>query len=389
METHIFCGPEFVLLIPSEAQDGVLDADTIREEFLLEIQTSLFPLCTPKTKRRLDMFPSLREMKEVVEFYETHNPVQLYKSLNHLQSTSPGSQGASSFRNYFTANNNQNNKNKKSNPQNSLAIVPSAPSTLRWLESKPKTSLTAEQTQSLALSLETALANEKEKQPNGELNTSIIPPKYVAALFFMTDTRMASEVYEVIIQSGSAAIRQGCLVVPYVRDSTRATRLTLSEIYQRRMKIKQCFNFDSALYEDLQAALKEGKQESQMLLQYDQHLRQMNQADSENKVRTLAEERQRVLRALLHYIETHVHYVGMRNNDGDASPCLIAVGLALHYRLTEEELLLYFVKHSQRTVRAVALFYLRHIFGVPEEYFLFLCPPSRMRSCCPFQRMAM
>ncbi|EPY23186.1 hypothetical protein STCU_07826 [Strigomonas culicis] len=334
MEPHVFCGPEFVLLVPNDRAAEVAQREEpalpVAPAALLAFQRALHALCSPTTRRCLARLP-----QGCAPSYFTaapaNAPVPLFQSCYHSGSLATGGR------------------------------VPEAPAALTWVELRPAAALTAEEKQSIPLSVQTVFA-----APG---LAAEVAAQQQAHLLYLTDSRVAAQIHLLALRSGTIALPHGCQLLPYVRATARGQRLTLAAIGNMRETVRAHANLSGDLWDDMQAALQARQLPDAVLKAYDAR----DGAAPAPRLRTAEEEHQRCVRALLHYAEREVHYAGVLNNEGAPSPFLLALGLCLSYALTPVDLLQHFVRHPRRLCRALALFYVRYLLP-PEELAPFFVP---------------
>nr|CCC89633.1 conserved hypothetical protein [Trypanosoma congolense IL3000] len=185
----------------------------------------------------------------------------------------------------------------------------------------------------------------------------------------ITDSRVASELFVIGLRSPFITLPHGMRL--YNRYGTGGgaakARSNPAEILRKKEALRSRMNLDEDLWDLLR------------VVQTPEWLQALGEAYEQQEVKDGAPMResqrheQRV-EILLHYCEKNVHYIGVMNEEGSASPFLLALGTFFSLGLTHRDALTHFARHHRRTIRALALFIARYTLP-PEEWEAFFAPP--------------
>lgn len=214
-----------------------------------------------------------------------------------------------------------------------------------------------------------ARENEKDNVSN-EKNEAT-----VKLILRIKDSRAASELFVIGLRNPFITLPHGIHLHNRCGGSavgTAKARATPVEILRKKELLRSRMNFDEDLWELLQGSLT-----SEWLLALEETYKQHKQQQSSNHeaVTSLRESQrhERRVESLLHYCEQNVLYIGVMDEEGKATPFLLAIGAFYKLGLTRHDALVHFARHHRRTIRALALFIARYTTA-PEELEPFFTP---------------
>ncbi|KAG5477263.1 hypothetical protein LSCM4_04481 [Leishmania orientalis] len=393
MEPHVFCGPEFILEVPSQSVpsvlervqetavaavatsapiessvppasaeptqpvaathsassgigDAVLPGWTVQPSVLLQIQNELYGLCTAEVRRHLHANTALtacmatdvrRGMEMVSRRMAQFGRIVLPASYG---STSGGG-------------------------------VPPPPTEVIFVEVKPATMLSTEEAASLQQSLRVAGASSSSTiSAASEVAGSSSPsapsasPAATYLLLCVTDSRVAAQLHMLCLRNAFIALPHACRLLNYFVSTGRAAAIVPSQVLQKRELLRSHLNFDAELW---------GVLESKLTDELVEQVRSSGAAPDGGRLLTTLEQHEQNVKAVLRYCEQNVRYAGVFDDNEEASPFLVAMGLCWRLGLTMDDVCRHFARHPRRVIRALALYLARYTLA-PEDYVYFFTP---------------
>ncbi|ORC85747.1 uncharacterized protein TM35_000332040 [Trypanosoma theileri] len=190
----------------------------------------------------------------------------------------------------------------------------------------------------------------------------------VRLILLITDSRAAAELYLICLKNPFVALPFSMRLRNKYTASGRNAITKPLEILQKKELLRSHMNFDEDLWKTLQESLT-----PEWLQEFDGQLKEQQEQKYGVGLLRESQRHEHCVESLLHYCEKHVHYVGMLDEEGNASPFLMSMGLFYHLGLTHREAILHFARHPRRTIRALALFIARYTVA-PEELEPFFAP---------------
>ncbi|KPA79591.1 hypothetical protein ABB37_05396 [Leptomonas pyrrhocoris] len=386
MDPHVFCGPEFILEVPSHSVKDVLQrvestvatapadsasvesndshskpspssgaspapAWTVQPSLLLRIQTEIYSCCTADVRRQIHaqlalkacVAKDVRAAMAMVSRRMAHfNRIQLpadYADAGH-----------------------------------STGSVSRAPSTVAFVEVKPTNAMSAEEVSSIAQSVRAATTSTSSAAPSPGSDVSPVSSSasssntLIYLLLYITDSRAAAQLHMLCLRNTYLALPSSCRLLNYFVFGGRAAAIVPRQILQKRELLKTHFNFDAELWGVLAAKLTNDLVEEVRACGRTQDTQQGN-----GRLLTAFERHEQDVAAVLRYCEQKVHYAGVFDDDEEASPFLIAMGLCWRLSLTMDDVCRHFARHPRRVIRALALYLARYVLA-PEDYVYFFLP---------------
>ncbi|EKF30799.1 hypothetical protein MOQ_005378 [Trypanosoma cruzi marinkellei] len=190
---------------------------------------------------------------------------------------------------------------------------------------------------------------------------------YIHFLLLVTDSRAAAELFSIGLRNPFIALPHRMRLRNHYAAGGGKPRAPPSEILRRKESLRSRMNFDEDLWETLQKTLT-----PEWLQEFESRHRQVPEGGGTVPMRDAEQHEQRV-ESLLRYCEREVQYVGVMDEEGNASPFLLAMGVFYRLGLTYRDAFVHFVRHPRRPVRALALFIARYT-AAPEELEPFFAP---------------
>ncbi|KAG5476999.1 hypothetical protein LSCM1_05333 [Leishmania martiniquensis] len=393
MEPHVFCGPEFILEVPAQSVPNVLERVqetaagevatsapagssapttsaeatplvtttntassgtgsallhgwTVQPSALLQIQSELYGVCTVEVRRHLHanraltacMTTDVRRGMEMVS----------RRMAQFGRIVLPASYGSTSS-----------------------GGVPPAPTEVTFLEAKPTTALSSEEVTSLqqslrvagAFSASTTSAASADADSSSPSALSTVPAK-TYLLLYVTDSRVAAQLHMLCLRNAFIALPHACRLLNYFVSTGRAAAIVPSQVLSKRELLRSHLNFDVELWSVL---------ESRLTDELVEEVRSFGAAPSGGRLLTAFEQHEQNVKAVLRYCEQNVRYAGVFDDNEEASPFLVAMGLCWRLGVTMDDVCRHFVRHPRRVVRALALYLARYTLA-PEDYVYFFTP---------------
>ncbi|KAH9599584.1 hypothetical protein LSM04_007718 [Trypanosoma melophagium] len=190
----------------------------------------------------------------------------------------------------------------------------------------------------------------------------------VRLTILITDSRAAAELYFICLRNPFIALPFSMRLRNRYASSGRNAVTQPLEILRKKELLRSHKNFDEELWEKLQVALT-----PEWLKNFETQLKEEQAKKYGEGLIRESQRHEHCVESLLHYCEKHVHYVGVLDGKGNASPFLTAMGLFYHLGLTHRDAILHFARHPRRTIRALALFVARYTAAL-EELEAFFAP---------------
>lgn len=372
MDPHVFCGPEFILEVPSANAKDVLERVggvpfaatnasstsasaetgesgaapssspavgwTVQAAWLLRIQTEIYDICTADVRRQIHAQLALTACaaKDVRAAM-----AMVSRRMAHFQRVQLPADYADGGR--------------------GTGSVPPPPSAVVFVAAKPTNLLTAEEASSLAQSVRLATTT-----TTTTTTTAATAPSYV--LLYVTDSRAAAQLHMLCLRNVYLALPHGCRLLNYFVFGGRAAAIVPSQVLQKRELLKSHFNFDAELWGVLEAKLTD-----ELVEEVRAAAKAQNPQYDSGRLLTAFEQHEQDVRAVLYFCEQKVRYAGVFDDDEEASPFLLAMGLCWRLRLTMDDVCRHFARHPRRVIRAVALYLARYTLA-PEDYVYFFLP---------------
>lgn len=377
MEPHVFCGPEFVLDVPASSVPLVLeqlraeaptappastaasspssspapDAEapappltggashgwTVQPAALLRVQGELYGVCTAEVRRHVHASAALKACMST----DVRRGMAMVsrRMLQFGRIVLPASYGSLS-----------------------VSGVPPPPGELTFVEAKATSALSSEETASVQQSVRVAAA--ASSSTSSPTNAAASASTYV--LLYVTDSRVAAQLHMLCLRNTFIALPHGCRLFNYFAATGRAAAVVPSQVLQKRELLRSHFNCDAELWGVLEAKLT------------DQLVEQVRQSGapasgSAGRLLTAFEQHEQNVRAVLRYCEQHVRYAGVFDDDEEASPFLLAMGLCWRLGITMDDVCRHFARHPRRVIRALALYLARYTLA-PEDYVYVFTP---------------
>ncbi|RNF21525.1 uncharacterized protein Tco025E_03327 [Trypanosoma conorhini] len=192
--------------------------------------------------------------------------------------------------------------------------------------------------------------------------------KYVQLLLLVTDSRAAAELFSIGLKNPFIALPHRMRLRNQYAGSGGKPRGTPAEILRRKESLRSRMNFDEDLWETLQRSLT-----PEWLQEFESRHCQLPAADGVAAPMRDTERHAQRVEGVLRFCEREVQYVGVMDEEGNASPFLQAMGVFYRLGLSYRDALVHFVRHPRRPIRALALFIARYT-AAPEELEPFFAP---------------
>ncbi|KPI87251.1 hypothetical protein ABL78_3646 [Leptomonas seymouri] len=375
MEPHVYCGPEFILEVPSHSVGDVLQraestgaaaptddtsaesddrntspsrssglssapAWTVQQLLLLRIQTEIYNCCTADVRRQIHAHLALRACIAKDVRVAMGMVSRRMAHFNRIQLPADYTDGGSS-----------------------TGGVSPPPSTVCFVEAKPTNALSAEEALSISQSVRAATTDTTAAPAVSSTSNA---PTYL--LLYITDSRAAAQLHMLCLRNTYVALPNGCRLLNYFVFGGRAAAIVPSQILQKRELLKAHFNFDVELWGVLEAKLT-----SELVEEVRAGGRAQSTPHGNGRLLTVFEQHEQDVSAVLRYCEQKVRYAGVFDDDEEASPFLIAMGLCWRLHLTMDDVCRHFARHPRRVIRALALYLARYTLA-PEDYVHFFLP---------------
>lgn len=393
MEPHVFCGPEFVLEVPLTAVSHILESTVVsvassvkgeaafqnessslamegktsistaghsaslstgdsssssvgwavRQTAILELQSEIYGLCTTATRRQVHSQLALRGLMATDRRAALNAISKKISNFSRMippaVSTIAGAAGESST---------------ISSSSVMGAAPPPPPIHLAFMRVKATSDLQPEERASLQHTLRVVTTTATGS---------------VFLLCYLTHSRVAAEMYLLSLRNSHIALPYGCRLLNYYPCGSRATPVVPSRILEKRELVRSHYNLDAEQWSGLESKLTDAMVEAVYPTSDQQRQRYQG-----GRLLTALEQHEQKVQAVLRYCEKEVHYASMFDDDEDASPFLIAMGLVWRLELTVDDLCRHFIRHPRRVVRALALYIARYV--LPPEDWIYLFLPS-------------
>ncbi|GET89228.1 hypothetical protein, conserved [Leishmania tarentolae] len=395
MESHVFCGPEFILEVPPQSVslvlERVLEATaaaevtgapaessasptlaasnqsenatnhasngiggaaahgwTVRPSALLRIQDELYGVCTSEVRRHVH---ANQELTACMRTDVRRGMEMVSRRMAHFgRIVLPGSYGSTSG-----------------------GGVPPPPAEVTFVQVKLSTALNPEEVASIQQSVRVAGASSSSATAAAAAAAAAAPSSPSAPstssnntylLLRVVDSRVAAQLYMLCLRNVFIALPHSCRLLNYFVSTGRAAAIVPSQILQKREVLRSHLNFDAELW---------GVMESKLTDELVEQVRSGGVAPSSGRLLTAFEQHEQNVKAVLRYCEQNVRYAGVFDDNEEASPFLLAMGLCWRLGLTMEDVCRHFARHPRRVVRALALYLARYTLA-PEDYVYFFTP---------------
>ncbi|PBJ77756.1 hypothetical protein BCY84_05825 [Trypanosoma cruzi cruzi] len=190
---------------------------------------------------------------------------------------------------------------------------------------------------------------------------------YIHVPLLVTDSRAAAELFSIGLKNPFIALPHRMRLRNHYAGGGGKPRAPPAEILRKKESLRSRMNFDEDLWETLQKALT-----PEWLQEFESRYCQIPEGGGTVPMRDAEQHEQRV-ESLLRYCEREVQYVGVMDEEGNASPFLLAMGVFYRFGLIYRDAFVHFVRHPRRPIRALALFIARYT-AAPEELEPFFAP---------------
>jgi hypothetical protein len=379
MEPHVFCGPEFILEVPSSSVEDVLervegnpietDRDVqvsnhdnrpsnsntgaatsptgwmVQRALLLRIQTEIYDICTAEVRRQIHAHIALRQCVE--KDVRAAMGIVSRRMANYHRVQLPADYAVGG-----------------SGTGSSSGGAPPPPSTVAFVQARPTHTLNAEEASSIAQSVRAAAGAASPNASSSSASTTM--STYV--LLYVTDSRAAAQLHMLCLRNTHLALPHSCRLLNYYVFGGRAAAIVPAQVLQKRESLHSHMNFD----EELWGVLEEGLTR-ELVEEVRAAAKAQGTSYGTGRLLTAFEQHEEDVGAVLHYCEQKVRYAGVFDDDEKASPFLIAMGLCWRLHLTMDDVCRHFARHPRRVIRALALYLARYTLA-PEEYVYFFLP---------------
>ncbi|KAG5502860.1 hypothetical protein JKF63_04630 [Porcisia hertigi] len=376
MEPHVFCGPEFILEVPSQSVSYVLERVqgtsegvttsapaescgtvgsslsgpttdgpvshgwTVVPSALLRIQNEIYGVCTAEVRRHAHAHKALAACMKT----DVRRGMEMVsrRMANFGRIVLPASYG-----------------------NTSSGGVPPPPTEVTFVEVKPTTALSTEELASLRQSVRVAGASSgaTPAASSSPAAPSTSPPS-TYLLLYVTDSCVAAQLHMLCLRNTFVALPHACRLLNYFVSTGRAAAIVPSQVLQKRELLRSHLNFDAELW---------GVLESKLTDELVEQVRSSGPAPNSGRLLTAFEQREQNVKSVLRYCEQSVCYAGVFDDDEEASPFLVAMGLCWRLGLTMDDVCRHFARHPRRVIRALALYLARYTLA-PEDYVYFFTP---------------
>lgn len=249
--------------------------------------------------------------------------------------------------------------------------VPPPPAELTFVQVKPTTALNPEEVASMQQSVRVAGASSSSATAPASAAAGSSSPSAPSTSFAntylllcVTDSRVAAQLHMLCLRNAYIALPHACRLLNYYVPTGRAAAIVPSQVLQKRELLRSHFNCDAELWSVL---------ESRLTDELVEQVRSSGAAPNGGRLLTAFEQHEQNVKAVLRYCEQKVRYAGVFDDNEEASPFLLAMGLCWRLGLTMDDVCRHFARHPRRVVRALALYLARYTLA-PEDYVYFFTP---------------